>query len=105
MKRTLLKRIGKIGEANQEARAKIAEIAEERGLNYCELGLSGCLHTVFLAPAHRHKRGWYKGNAELLADPYEWISACVNCHSVIEANKDLTEGVFEKLRPKLSTKE
>jgi len=99
MKRTPLKKIGKIGKANIEARNKIAEIAEEKGLNYCELGFTGCSKGLFLAPAHRHKRQWYKGSAKLLADFNQWISACTNCHNVIEVNKDLTEGVFEKLRP------
>jgi hypothetical protein len=99
MKRTPLKRIGKIGQANIEARKKIAEIAEERGLDYCELGLTGCLGKMYLAPAHKHKRAWYKGNAELLADPNEWVSACQNCHNLIEIDPKLTADVFEQLRP------
>ena len=93
-----MKRIGKIGKANLEARKRIAEIAEEKGLDYCELQLTGCMGRLFLAPAHRHKRSWYKGDVELLSDFNQWISACSNCHNTIEHNKDLTEGVFEKLR-------
>lgn len=99
MKRTPIKKIGKVGKANIEARKRIAEIAEEKNLNYCELGFTGCTHTLFLAPAHRHKRAWYKGDVDLLADYNQWICACTNCHNVIEHNRDLTEGVFEKLRP------
>ena len=99
MKRTRLKRIGKTGLANIEARKRIAEIAEEKGLNYCELQLSGCLGNMYLAPAHKHKRAWYKGDVEKLSDYREWISCCVACHNVIEHNRDLTEDIFEKLRP------
>lgn len=99
MKRTPLKRVGKIGRANKEARDKIAQIAEERGLDYCELGLNGCLGRMYLAPAHRNKRAWYKGDAELLADYDQWISACANCHNIIEVDPALTEEVFEQLRP------
>ena len=98
MKRTPLKKLGKVGEANMEARKRIAEIAEERGLNYCELKLTGCLGRMYLAPAHRHKRAWYKGDVNKLSDYRQWISACQLCHNVMEHNKDLTEGVFDKLR-------
>ena len=99
MKRTPLRRIGKIGKANKEARAKIAEIAEERNLTRCEIMLEGCLGGMFLAPAHKHKRAWYKGDAELLADPDEWVCACQNCHNLIEIDPELTATVFEQLRP------
>lgn len=99
MKRSPLNKIGRIGKANKIARDKIAEIAEEMNLRHCELQFTGCKKTMFLAPAHKHKRIWYKGNAELLADPQEWICACVVCHDVIEKNPDLTEDVFDKLRP------
>lgn len=99
MKRTRLSKIGKVGTANLEARKRIATLAEELGLNYCEIGLQGCLVTSFLAPAHRHKRAWYKGNVELLADYEQWIAACQNCHNQIEHDKELTERFFNKLRP------
>lgn len=99
MKRTQIKRIGKTGRANIEARKKISDIAEQMGLNYCEIGLQGCLVTSFLAPAHRHKRSWYNGDVELLADYEQWVSACQNCHNTIENDKELTERFFSKLRP------
>lgn len=99
MKRTPLNKIGKIGNANKLARQKIAEIAEELSLNYCEIGLPSCLVTSFLAPAHKHRRGWYKGDVELLADYEQWVSACVNCHDKLEVDKELTERFFSKLRP------
>lgn len=99
MKRTPLRRVGKTGTANLEARKRIATIAEELGLNYCEIGLAGCLVTSFLAPAHRHKRAFYKGNVELLADYEQWIAACQSCHNRIEHDKELTERFFNTLRP------
>ena len=98
MKRSPLKKIGKTGEANIEARKRIAEIAEEKGLDYCEIGLEGCLNFAFLAPAHKHKRAWYKGDVELLADYNEWVCACVSCHNLIEHNQELTDKIFKKLR-------
>lgn len=99
MKKTPLRKIGKVGTANLEARKKIATLAEELGLNYCEIGLQGYLVTSFLAPAHRHKRAWYYGDIELLADYEQWIAACQNCHTKIEVDKELTERFFNKLRP------
>lgn len=98
MKRSPLKRIGKIGEANILARKKIAEIAEEINFNTCEIKLEGCLRNFALAPAHRHKRAWYKGDVDLLADFNQWVCACVVCHNKIEHNEELTEEVFNKLR-------
>lgn len=99
LRRSAIKRVGKIGLANREARQKIAEIAEEKGLNYCEIQLEGCKKTWTLAPAHREKRAFYKGDVELLADYNQWVSACVRCHDRIEHDKELTEEVFNELRP------
>lgn len=98
MKRTPLKRIGRVGEANLEARRRIAVIAEGKGLNYCELKLLGCTRNWPLAPAHRHKRSFYKGDAALLSDYRQWVAACVNCHDQIEHNPQLTEDHFMRLR-------
>ena len=84
MRKTPLKRIGKIGKANLEARKKIA--------------LEGCLGGIYLSPAHRHKRAWYHGSVELLSDYKQWVSACVRCHNQIEHDSILTESVFNKLR-------
>ena len=100
MKRSPLNRIGKIGVANLEANRKIAMIWKERGYWLCEIRFDGCKRDVFLTPAHRHKRIWYKGDAEKLADPRQWIVACVSCHDKIEHNKELTESIFLKLRGK-----
>ena len=99
MKRTPLKKMGKVGRANQQARDKIALIAEEKGLNYCELKFEKCQNWP-LAPAHRHKRAWYKGDVDLLADFNQWVAACQYCHALIEIDPLLTEKVFNELRPK-----
>lgn len=93
------RRVGKVGRANIESRKKIAEICEEKQLNRCELNFIGCMQTWPLAPAHRHKRAWYKGDVELLADFNQWVVACVVCHDTIEHDGMLTEELFNKLRP------
>ena len=98
MKRTPLNKIGRIGKANIIARQRISNIAEDLNLNYCELRLDGCTGNFALAPAHRHKRGWYKGDPELLSDYKQWVCACQVCHNQIEIDPVLTEEVFINLR-------
>ena len=98
MKRSSLKRVGKVGKANIEARKIIAEIAEEKQLVKCEIALKGCLISFPLAAAHRHKRAWYQGNVELLADYKQWVCACQYCHNEIEFDAELTEDIFKELR-------
>lgn len=96
--------IGKIGLANREARKRIAIIAENKGLNRCEIGMDGCTKYIFLAPAHRHKRDWYKGSVEKLSDFKQWVCGCQHCHEILdrrtEESKKLTEEVFMRLRGK-----
>lgn len=99
MKRTRLKAQGKVGRANTQARKLITEQCEELNLNYCEIALPNCLRTWPLAPAHRHKRAWYKGDVGKLSDYNEWVVACINCHNQIEHDAQLTEEVFNRLRP------
>lgn len=98
MKRSWIKKVGKTGRANINSRRKIAEICEELNLNTCEIKLSGCLYNWPLAPAHKHKRAWYKGDEEKLADFNEWVVACQVCHDTIEHNQQLTEETFARLR-------
>lgn len=98
MKRTALKKVGNIGKANRKARKLIAEKAEELNLTTCEIRLEGCRGTFGIAPAHRHRRGWYKGDVELLANTKEWVAACQYCHERIDADQELLEEVFEELR-------
>lgn len=94
-----MKKLGKIGLANVKARRLIAEICEAENINRCELKLPGCKQYLFLAPAHRHKREYYKGDVAKLADKREWVAACVVCHDQIEVSRELTDKMFKKLRP------
>ncbi len=102
MKRTPINKVGSTGKANKEARKLIGQKCEELGLNYCEIAFNKdvtCLHTWPLAPAHKHKRAWYKGDVELLSDYNEWVAACQVCHDHMEHDEELTLKVFKKLRP------
>lgn len=93
-----MRKVGKVGRANSAARKKIASIAEKMEMKKCEIGLEGCLGAWPLAPAHRHKRAWYQGDAKLLADPRQWVCACQDCHDKIEFDGTLTEEIFLRLR-------
>lgn len=100
-----IKKVGTVGRANHIARTAIATIAEKKDMKRCELGpvltalgITGCTKTWPLAPAHRHKRSWYKGDADLLAREDQWVAACTCCHDRIEHDSVLTEEVFVKLR-------
>jgi hypothetical protein len=94
MKRTPLKRIGVKGKENLKYKSLLKEMELPQR---CEVGLAGCLGSIFLTLAHRHKRAHYK-TAEELADPKQIIIACVECHDQIEHDSDLTEKIFNKLR-------
>lgn len=98
MKRTPLKRIGKIGEANLKANKILKQLFLDKGIDYCEIGLPRCVKTWTLANVHRHKRMWYKSNLELLYDFKQVVRGCTPCHETIENDKELTEAIFLKLR-------
>lgn len=93
-----IRRVGRIGKINSKARREIAAIAREGNMKECELKFGGCTKTWPLAPAHRHKRAWYEGDAKLLADRRQWVCACQACHDQIEIDAGLTEEMFLKLR-------
>lgn len=100
-----IRKVGKVGKANIASRKEIARKAEQMKLTTCELGpllikygINVCTYDWPLAPAHRHKRAWYKGDEEKLADVKQWVCACQSCHDVIEHNATLTEEVFMSLR-------
>jgi len=100
MKRTSLKRVGARGKANIAANKLIRQEIQDRDMpNSCEMSLVGCLRGMFLTIAHKHKRAWYKGNLDLLSDYQEWVIACTNCHNLQEHDKELTEDIFNRLRP------
>lgn len=93
-----INKVGKVGKANKIARGMIADYAKKLNLTKCELNLEGCTKTWPVAPAHRHKRAFYKGDPVLLADPKQWVVACQCCHDQIEFNAELTEEMFMSLR-------
>lgn len=84
-------------EMNREARRMIAKIAEERGLDKCEL----CGDTFGCAPAHKEKRIAY-GTAAELADYNNWICLCQKCHTVLDdrslTTKKELDAIFSSLR-------
>jgi len=93
----MVRRIGKIGRINIKARKKIAEIARDKDIRYCE----NCGGTFGLAPAHRHNRVWYRNRFELLWDYQQWVGLCQRCHGEIEGNREKTAAMFKKLRDEL----
>jgi len=98
-----MKKIGKIGKINIEARKKIAEIAEDMNINYCELNFKGCMRTFGVAPAHKYPREWYRSKPELLSDYHQWIIGCQYCHQILDDRSKTTEEekdeIFNQLRP------
>src|SRR3990167_1802214 len=98
MKKTPLKKIGKIGRANIGANRRLRALFRDKGIYGCELNLKDCLGDFTSAFAHRHKRIWYKGDVEKLSDWKQVVIACAECHLLIDNDKDLTEKLFLKLR-------
>jgi len=97
LKRTPLRRVGKVGRANLQANKKLKDVLS--GIDRCEVRESeDCLDGMYLTNAHRHKRAWYQGDVELLSDWKQVVKACVNCHDAIEHDAELTEEVFMRLR-------
>ncbi len=84
----------------ERERKKLIEIYQDKGIYSCELRGSKCTGTLYTGFAHKHKRVWYYDKENLLGDFNQTILACSQCHSEIEHNKELTEVVFNKLRPK-----
>ncbi len=82
---------------NKEANKKIKSSAKYRSINYCELdGIN--YPEKFLAPAHKHKRVWYRGKEHLLSSEDHWIKICTSCHGFIESKPYLTQLIFKVLR-------
>jgi hypothetical protein len=68
-------------------KVKLYKLLESKGINSCEVRLPGCTNNIYLTPAHRHKRLWYKHQPELLWQPSQVIIACQNCHQRIEYDR------------------
>lgn len=98
MKKTPLKKIGKIGLRNLEANRILKEKFEELGIYWCEkCGRSD----LPLTNAHRHKRDWYypEERQHLLYDINQVLKLCLGCHIEIEGNVEKTDLLFNMLRP------
>jgi len=93
-----LKKIGRHGRINIKANRILKEKFSELGIFWCEPKLDGCLRTFGLSFAHKHKRNWYYSQQELLWSINEVVIACASCHIRMEADKELTEEVFNRLR-------
>ena len=79
-------------EMNKKARRMIAEVAEEHGLDRCEL----CGSTFGVAPAHRFPRIHYR-TAEELSDYNSWICLCIKCHTRLDDRSQTTEEEKENI--------
>lgn len=98
MKKTPIKKIGKIGKRNLEANKKLKKMFEDLDVRWCEVSLENCLFSFYLQFAHRHKRIDYRQYPEYLYHHNQVVLACQSCHSKIENNRELTEKVFQRLR-------
>ncbi len=90
--------MGKRTEMNKVARRMISIIAEEYGLDRCEI----CSGTFGCAPAHRFSRVHYR-TAEELSAYNSWICLCQWCHEKMDDRSKTTENekenIFKRLRP------
>jgi len=81
---------------------KIIPMFREKEIESCELILNRkCTGTLFTGFAHRHNRSWYYRNPKLLEDFKHVILCCVECHAILDRNKDFREKKFKKLREEI----
>lgn len=85
---------GRTAEWNK-ARVKLKKIYANKGITTCELRLPGCWVNNALSFCHRYKRN----DPRCSHDFNGTILGCIPCHNVIEYDRELTEEVFERLRP------
>ncbi|MFA5993341.1 MAG: hypothetical protein WC823_00105 [Parcubacteria group bacterium] len=97
MKRTAIRKIGKIGKANLEANKLLKILYENSDIRSCEIAGEGCENWI-LNYCHRHDREWYKGDVELLSSFNQTIIGCQKCHGKMDTNKKEREEIFLKLR-------
>jgi hypothetical protein len=104
MKRTHIKRIGKIGRINQKANRHLKAIYAEKGITCCEVNLPGCLLTWALSWHHRYPREDYydrdrKKHIANLADFQTTLLVCSKCHQILQKNyNNISEDYFKELR-------
>lgn len=101
MKRTPLKRIGKIGRINQKVFHKARQVLMDHEKYTCEIRIPGKCTRWADTIAHRHKRDDYKGHPDypdIMWDFKQIAWSCLRCHIVIEQSRELTEKKFMELR-------
>ena len=86
--------------ANIESNKRLKEMFVSMGHpERCEM----CGSTFALSFAHKHRRDHYQGEYEVLvetlSDYNEVIIACIKCHMSIEGKQEMTDEVFNRLRP------
>lgn len=85
-------------DANRKARQEISKICEKLLLDRCEL----CGSTFGVAPAHKERRDYYRGDSVTLSEYKNWIILCVICHEKMDNRNKTTEEekniIFKKLR-------
>jgi hypothetical protein len=91
-------KLGKHGKNNLLANKRLKKIFQEEGITSCEVNLKGCTGSFGLTFAHRHKRIFYHSNMHLLSDFNHVLVCCLNCHILLEVDKELTERVFKNIR-------
>jgi len=102
MKKTPLKKIGKIGRRNIDANKLLKLIFNDYGINRCELNFKGCTPGIFLGFCHREKREYYRKFPELLHNFKHVILGCQNCHSILDdrskTTKKESDSIFNEKR-------
>lgn len=71
---------------------------EDKGITSCEVRFPNCRGRWWLTPAHRMKRIEYKSRPEVLWTFSEVVLACIQCHTQMEQDKELTKEMFRRLR-------
>lgn len=98
MKRSPLRKVGKIGLRNKEANKINYGRFAEMGVTSCEI----CGSTFACAAAHKHPREWYRSCPDLLSDFSQILFLCQSCHDRIDDRSQTTktesDEIFERLR-------
>ena len=93
-----MRKKGKQEKINIKANILLKKLFEENDIRSCEINLPGCMKTFALSYAHRHKRIFYRSQPEKLSEWKQAILSCIRCHQICEADSELTEDIFMKLR-------
>lgn len=94
LKRTPLRKIGKVGRANQMANQKIKQFCTDHNIQGCEVKLPGCTN-IFIFPAHLYSRHYLRSSPDLLSNPDQYVMACEYCHRQLDDNMTQEEKQIE----------